>query len=102
MEKQGKKSQRCDQIKQNLENCPKISFFSENLHECIHTHTHTHTKNPLRVTETAELREKTKTDETKIKGLTAGEGPRNHGEESDHSTNNKHEVAGNCHSGIIS
>ena len=44
MEKQGKKSQRRGQIKQNLENCPKISFFSENLHMSVHTHTHTHTK----------------------------------------------------------
>ena len=68
MEKQGKKSQRCGQIKQNLENCPKISFFSENLHMSVHTHTHTHThtqkKKTLRLTETAEVREKTKTDET--------------------------------------
>ena len=66
MEKQGKKSQRCGQIKQNLENCPKISFFSENLHMSVYTHTHTHTqkKKTLRLTETAEVREKTKTDET--------------------------------------
>ena len=66
MEKQGKKSQRCGQIKQNLENCPQISFFSENLHMSVYTHTHTHTqkKKTLRLTETAEVREKTKTDET--------------------------------------
>ena len=43
METQGKKSQRCDQIKQNLENCPKISFFSKNLHMSVYTHTHTYT-----------------------------------------------------------
>lgn len=64
MEKQGKKSQRCGQIKQNLENCPKISFFSENLHMSVYTHTHTQKKKTLRLTETAEVREKTKTDET--------------------------------------